>query len=152
MGFFNGVRKVIKPHVNVTSWVDFSSVKNSAASIFGYVKKLFVPEQATRTETFQQARARLELSEKDLKSRLKEFYILAWAYFALAVAVFSYAVYLLVFAGAFISAWISFVISMLVLAHAFRKRFWYFQVKTNHLGYTFKEWFRADLLGKQHEK
>ncbi len=152
MGLFRIIGKVAKPHVDVSRWLDLSSVKNTTSSLIGYVKNLFIPQKAQRQESFQQATKRLKLDEKTLITRQREFYWLAYMYFFISIAVFCYALYLIFFSHAFLSGYISFVIGAIVLAHAFRKRLWYFQVKTKRLGYSFKEWYQADILGKIDEK
>ncbi len=152
MGFFRVMGKIVKPHVDVPRWLDYRAIANTTTALFLFIKNLFIPKKAIIVEDFNQAKSRLKLNDEELIARQKEFYYLAYVYLILALIVFAYAGYLLFFNQAFLSSYISFIIGAIILAHAFRKRFWYYQVKTRRLGYSFRQWFCADILRKSNNE
>lgn len=153
MGFYRVVKKVFNPLLNVSGNIDYERISGFARYLIEMVKFQFVPQQAKRKESFTNATTRLKLTETDLNARQRIFFWLAYLYLMLALVVFAYATYLFVQDGP-IGGALSVVIGLILMGHAFRKRLWYFQVKTRHLGYSFSEWCRLDLLrgGSRHEK
>ena len=76
MGFFAGVKKVVKPFVDVRTWSDTDQNVERGKTILETVKGLVTPRKAQYQETFEQAVARMNLTEADLVRRAKEFLFL----------------------------------------------------------------------------
>ncbi|MGB6976554.1 MAG: type IVB secretion system protein IcmV [Gammaproteobacteria bacterium] len=152
MGIFKsigrGLGKVAKPLVNFPRWMDLRSVSTTAKDIGKMAKGLFVPQQATRQETFEEAVKRLHLTEENIQERMKTLLRLTLVYCLIAVALGTYTGYLLV-NGRILAALLSFTLTFLSLAFAFREHFWYYQMKQRRLGCGIKEWFIAIFGGAQ---
>ena len=140
MKIMRGIGKVTKPFVNFPAWMGVKQIKAAGANIKDTAKSLLDQPKSTRTETFEQAVARLGLDEQTLKQRQQTFLRMAMFYAAIALGLFGYAIYLLVGAN-FLAGIMSLVLSLLALTLAFRQHFWYFQIKQRKLGCTVKEWF-----------
>ena len=147
MGFFRGVGKVAGALVDirVDKWVSFSYIKDSFLGIKGVATDVFSVKQQKRSETFEQAMARLNLTEEDLVRRKKEFLSLTFLFVALSIGLLGYGIYWA--ANLVVSATlISFSLCAFCLSQAFRFHFWYFQVKNRKLGCTVQEWFNSKIL------
>lgn len=146
MGFWSRTKKVVKPLVNVPAWVGYDRLASSTKNIWDIFKGLFFPSQAEREETFEQAMARLNLTEESLKQRVKEFHALIFMWAVIFLGIVCYAVYL-----ASQGSWVGFIptitISLIPMVQMFRYHFWIFQIKKRKLGCTFKEWFNSSFTG-----
>jgi intracellular multiplication protein IcmV len=115
---------------------------------FGYTKeiakKTMIPQKSTFTETFEEAIARMHLKEEDLKAQQKKFIVQAMWFFAFALPVLGYSVYM-GYTGLAYPCFVSFIIAMMLFAHAFRAHFWAFQIKHRKLGCSFSEWFNGKI-------
>ena len=121
----------------------FSSLTRNAEEIATAAKKILVPTQKPeKTESFEQALARLNLTQADLKEKQKNFLRLAFTFAAVAGVILTYAVYLLFF-GSFNAFMLAFIVSLIALSFAFRFHFWWFQVKKRKLGCSIKEWYES---------
>lgn len=141
MKIARGFGKVIKPLVNFPAWMGWKQIKDGAVAIKAISKTLVPSSKASRRkETFEQAVARLRLSEADLQQRMKQFRMMALLYLAMGVGLFAYAIYLFI-NFSFMAGLLSSVLTALALALFFRQHFWYFQMKQRKLGCTVKEWF-----------
>lgn len=78
MSFFGGIKKIIKPTVDVPRWIDYQQLVKSNRSFFGFIKKIFIPHKAQTQESFEEALIRLKLTPADLIQRNKEFTRLLW--------------------------------------------------------------------------
>lgn len=146
MGFFSGAKKVVKPLVDFPRWMDTPTLANNAKMIAGLAKRIFTAPKATRTETFEEAMSRLNLTETDIQRRKKEFLRLICIFGLLSILLYAYSFYLL--SHSYIRGGIlALIVSTIALMRVFRFHFWYFQIKKRKLGCTFKEWLQG-LLGK----
>lgn len=149
MSFFGGIKKIIKPAVDVPKWIDYRQLVKNNRSVFGYIKKFFIPDQAKTQESFEEALLRLKLTPADLVQRSKEFTRLLWIWIFLFFLSISYSVYLLyyhAFRGFFPCLGISFII----LTQIFRYHFWLFQIKQRRLGCGFRDWLNNQfIIGKK---
>jgi intracellular multiplication protein IcmV len=140
------VKRVGKTFFNVSAWVNYGQLSSFAKSIANLFKRLFIPAQATYTETFAEAMQRFNLSEEDIQRRIKNFILLVSLWLIIALGVLSYALYL-----AFAGSWHGFIacigLMFISLAQAFRYHFWYFQLKQRRLGCTFRQWLNASFKG-----
>lgn len=148
------IASVFKRVFNVRQWSDYDRLKAFTIFLGDGIKKMVVPKKMDvkdTGETFSEAMAEMNLTEDDLLARRKGLYRLSVLMCTLAVLIFSYAIYHLVYSN-YKAAIVSLVISMMSLVLAFRYHFWYFQIKEHKLGCTIQEWYKYGLLGKKHEK
>lgn len=143
MGFFSRTKQLGGYVFNfkVGSWMGYSQIKGSAQQLTQITKAVFSPEQAERTETFEQAQERLLLSENELNERRKEFTRLMIIYLLFAIAVFSYSVWIVYAYKNFMGFCMGFGITVYALTYAFRYHFWIYQIKHKKLGCTLRDWF-----------
>jgi len=120
----------------------FTLVKNIFISVF-MPWKMGPPGPA---ETFEQAVARMGLSETDIEARKTLFMRQTLLYFGLGLAVVGYGL-MLAFDKSVIGMFMCFGVSLVAFANAFRAHFWFFQTKHRKLGCTFKEWLNGSLGG-----
>jgi intracellular multiplication protein IcmV len=140
MKIFRGISKVTKPFVNFPAWMGLKQISSSGKNIKETATALLRQTKSTRQETFEEAVKRLGLNEQILKQRQQMFFRMAVAYSVMALALFSYAVYLLI-TDHFAAGFMSLVLTVVLLTLAFRQHFWYFEIKQRRLGCTVKEWF-----------
>lgn len=148
MGVFKkvgeGLSWAYKPAVNVKAWIGWDIVKASSHYLWAVVKSLFIPTKAQHTETFEEALARLNLTESDLKARHTEFFRLFLIYGAIGIAIVAYAFYLF-FVLNFLGGILAIVVASLAFGMAFRYHFWVFQIKHRKLGCSVREWWHSEL-------
>ena len=88
MSFSAGIKKIIKPFVDVPKWIGYRQLVKSNRSITTLLKKFFIPEQAHSQESFAAALQRLNLKESDLIQRRQEFTRLMWIWIFLFFVLF----------------------------------------------------------------
>ncbi len=147
MGFWSGLKKGAKPFVDVPSWMNLNQLKNYGKSISDIGKGLFIPQQASRYETFEDALRRLKLSEDQLNHKAANLHNLSIMLSLIALCLFAYVIYLLVTHGKIMAIMVTLVLTAVILAKAFSYHFWVFQIKKRRLGCTLQEWFTEGLLG-----
>ena len=142
MGFFKKAKKIgsFIVDVRVDRWIGFEFLKNTAHQLYCSTKALTTPDQATRTETFEEAIIRLNLTEKVLQSRKKSFTQLFYTYLSVSMIVFIYSVYITTLDN-FLGFLIGISLTIFGLSQAFKYHFWLFQIRHRKLGCTIKEWF-----------
>ena len=142
---------VFKRIFNVRQWADYDRMKTFTMYLGAGIKKMVVPQKIKVEDSknsFNETLSTLNLTDQDLIARSKGLYRLSILMFTVAMGVFVYAIYHLVY-GTHRAAIVSFVVAVIGLVLAFRYHFWYFQIKERRLGCTFKEWYRHGLLGKK---
>jgi len=122
------------------------SKKKTVHSISAALKGLFIPQKATRTETFEEALERMPLKETDLNARCKEFIFLTAFFLLVAIAILTYACWL-VGHQHYKAFAVATAVSFVAIAQAIRYHFWLFQIKQRRLGCSLKEWFYHGFLG-----
>ncbi|HSX19556.1 MAG TPA: type IVB secretion system protein IcmV [Gammaproteobacteria bacterium] len=143
MGFFSRAKSVGGTIFNfrVDKWMGLQQLKSSSKDMIKMGQAIFTPEQADYEETFEEALRRLNLTEEQLQERRKEFMRLFIVYILLAIAIFSYSIYI-AFAFKNIMGFImGFGVTVFALVNAFRYHFWLYQIKHRKLGCTIREWF-----------
>ena len=80
MGFFSRVKDAGGYVINlrVTKWMALDQVKGSYTQLANITRSIFNPEQAERTETFEQALQRLQLTQAEIDQRQIEFMVFLW--------------------------------------------------------------------------
>ncbi len=128
-GFFRSM-------VDFPTWMNVKGLRDSGDTIVKTFKSLQEATLSDRQETFEEAMTRLRLSEKDIQARMRHCYISSWIYFSVALLLFLYGGYLLIY-STFSGFIIAFVLSGLAGVYAYRDAFWYFQMKSRKLGCSF---------------
>ena len=142
------IGRVFNRLINIRSWSDWDRVQSNTLFLLNQAKSYVVPEKGQVTETFEQAKKRLQLTDADLLSRQKGFLfvchiMLVWAAFFLIYALYHF------FTAGIIGGLLSLVAMSLSLTFAFRYHFWAFQIKQRQLGCTIYQWFKMGLLGEK---
>lgn len=143
MGIFSGSKKVVGQLVNfkVTDWFNTENHKSNIMYIVNTSKNLFLPAAKTSyQETFEQAMARLQLTEQDIADRKKEFLRLFIISLAITIGLFSYTMFITITYKNLYSFILGAGVTILGLAKTFRYHFWLTQVTKKKLGLTFKDW------------
>ncbi|AOW53551.1 TPA: type IV secretion protein IcmV [Legionella pneumophila subsp. pneumophila] len=140
--------RVITRIINVRKWVDWDRMKSFTLYLVNGVKRLFVPQEPTHVEAFDEAVKKLKLNEADLIIKQKALFRLS---VIMVIAAFMLLIYMgyQLFYGSWKATIISLVVVMIALVLAFRYHFWYYQIKQRKLGCTVKEWYRQGLLGEK---
>ncbi len=139
-------RALIKRIFNVWEWMDVERLQAGGQFIKDGVKRVFISSPKRPVESFDEAQRRLKLTDEALTSRVRSLFRLSIFMLCLAVALLIYTVYHFIF-GTIHAGVLTFVLSLISLAFAFRYHFWYFQIKSRKLGCTLSEWFYQGLMG-----
>ena len=107
--------------------------------IISGAKELFKPQKAKYDKNFAEAMQRLNLTEEQVTEQMKIRLHMALIYIGIALAIFIYAIYLLI-NGHFFAGILAITLGVLMSVYAYREHFWYMQMKQHKLGCTFKEW------------
>ena len=114
-------------------------------TLWSALKGVFTPARPARTETFEAAMQRLQLTEDDLAPCVKRYRQMALVFFVLGLLMLFYAFFIL-FTGHFIGWGLGMAAAALFFAHSFKYDFWSLQIKRRQLGLTFSDW-KANILG-----
>jgi intracellular multiplication protein IcmV len=132
-----------KTFFNPRGWLGYDQLKAQTLFLFAYLKQLFIPAKPDRIETFEEAVARLNLSEADIKEMRETYFYYSVLFLAIAVVAFLSSFYFIIVHGSFSGWLLTMAVSALLGAQAFRYNFWYFQIKNRKLGCTYKEWIQG---------
>lgn len=141
--------KVLSSVFNVRQWSDYDRLRTFTVYLGNGIKKMVIPQKETIEDTkntFSNAASTLNLSEDELNLRARGLYRLSVLMCVMAVGIFGYAIYHMVYGNAK-AVIVSMVVSLIALSLAFRYHYWYFQIKERKLGCTIREWYRQGLLG-----
>lgn len=142
------IARVFSRIFNIRAWFDWDRVKSFTLYLYNGFKRFFIPQQASTSESFDEAVAKLHLTEKDILLKQKALFRLSIVMVMVAVVILFYSIYQLLY-GSYAATLLSLVIMFIALVLAFRYNFWYFQIKHRKLGCSFKEWYRQGLLGEK---
>jgi intracellular multiplication protein IcmV len=135
-----GIGRVLKPLVNIPAWMGWKGLKENNQRIGRLAKSILAPSKVeVRRESFESAVERLGLDESTLQARQRYFQRLTKVYLVITVALFAYAIYMLV-VGTFLGFLMALVAVWIALVLTFRQHFWYTQIKVRRLGLSFAEW------------
>ena len=134
--------------INLRQWSDFDRLKAGSQYLQQSFYKYFVPEKHKNNETFEAAKKRLKLTEKDLLTRQNGLLRVSRLMFLFACGLFIYAL-IRAYLGHLSSMFVSLMVSALALTMAFRYHFWYFQIKHRKLGCSLREWFQQGIRGEK---
>lgn len=130
-----------KTFFDPAAWLGLNQLVSYTRVITSTLKTTFTPDKALRTETFEQALQRLNVTDEDLHHIRTRFRWYALLFVLLGVISFVVGFYYL-FAYHTLSGWfLAMAVAMLFGANAFRYDFWYFQITQRKLGCTVHEWW-----------
>jgi intracellular multiplication protein IcmV len=138
-----------KTFINPLGWIDYEGLKNQNITIITAIKSLFSSPPAEHTETFEQAKKRLGLTEEEIQASANRYRLYAIAFFILGLIIFIYTFYILFVHFTLIGFILGLSVSGLFFAYAFKYDFWAFQIKRRKLGASFAEWKRHILGDKE---
>ena len=140
------IRTFLKNIFKIRYWSDWTRIKTFMTYLANGVKSLFVLQKPKNSESFEQAKKRLNLTDKALLERQYGLLRVSIILVVFAFLMLIYSLYLL-FSLHIMSGLLSLVVMSLALILAFRYHFWYFQIRNCKLGCSIKEWYRQGLLG-----
>ena len=146
MGIWSSTKKVASKVVDVRfdKWMSMGFIDEHFQRTKVILTDLVRPQKATRSETFEQARQRLGLSEEDLQQRKIEFTRLCYTFLVLGALIIAYALYMLYMGSPFVTL-ICFCLALYAFSQAFRFHFWLFQLKNRKLGCSVREWLNSEV-------
>src|SRR5262245_34794560 len=120
-----GVKDFFKSFINVPAWMGMSHLHRTARDIAAMSRDLFtIKRPPVREETFEEAVNRFNLTEVDILQRQKAFARLAIFYLFLAACLAFYSGYLC-YKGAWLSALMTGVLTLVACSFTFKEHFWY---------------------------
>ncbi|MBA2654537.1 MAG: hypothetical protein H0U71_05675 [Gammaproteobacteria bacterium] len=141
------VGRVVKPFVNFPRWMGFGQLWANYEAIVKTIKDMRIHRPPVRTETFEEAKARLHLTDEDIQQRKRNCLILSIIYFTATLIFFIYSLYMIIHGH--LGMILGLLITALMAAFTYREHFWYFQLKTRTLGNSFKDWLHFLFRGKR---
>lgn len=143
----SATNNLIKAFFNPRAWSSYDMMVDIWQYLVDSVTRFFLPKPRESYQKLEDVMIKFSLSEKDIQLRRRVFFRMSILLFVLAMLIFTYTVYHLLYQK-YLAVIVGFVVTLLAMAFAFRYHFWYFQLKKGKLGCTFKEWFRQGLLGE----
>ncbi len=134
-----------KTFFNPGAWLGLNELTAYNHVIGSTLKTTFTPEKKLRTETFEQALERLNVTEADLQLSAKLYRWYALFFLMLSVLTFFVSFYYLFKYHTFAGWILAMCVTLLFGVNAFRFDFWYFQIKHRKLGCTVAEWWSGKL-------
>jgi intracellular multiplication protein IcmV len=144
------IKRFLKKNYNLSAWMGTRYIKIGAATITRVIKQLLAPSVPQRSESFEEAMARLNLNEHDIEQKAKDFKLSLIAFIIIATILYLYLIHLIWIRAILASAGV-FSLWLVILAQVFRYHFWLFQIRKRKLGCTFDEWLHEVVLGKPYE-
>jgi intracellular multiplication protein IcmV len=145
MGVASRIGRVFKPLVNFPRWMGLNQLWANGRAIVKMVKDMKVHRPITHSESFEEAKARLHLSEEDLEKRKRTCFALSLVYSFAALCFLVYTLHMIIRLQ--LGMIVGILITILMAVFAYRESFWYFQMKTRTLRNTFKDWLSFILRG-----
>lgn len=142
MGVLKSTGKILGVFINVRvdQWIGLSDHIQNTKYIASQAKNLFSPEEASRTESFEDAMVRLNITEEQLESSDKYFTFLIRLYIFMALLITAYSLYQMLIVKSALSTIMTFSLVLYALANSFRYHFWRFQIRSRKLGCSFRDW------------
>ena len=140
------IGRVLSQIFKISLWFDWPRFKSMSLFLWNGIKKFFVPQETTDTESFAAAKKRLNLTDAMLLTRKKGLLRMSILMTFFAFLFFVYAIYHFYFLN-IKGGILSLVVMSIALILGFRYHFWYFQIKEQKLGCSIHEWFKQGLMG-----
>jgi len=148
MGLLRGSKRLFLHLFNFPAWLGIKQHREFGKRFVGLIKGFSVIPEERLEESFTEAENRLNLTDKDIVAKKKEFLFLAIVFFITGLGFLSYLVYL-IYNSHFLAIPIAAAAFMVCFSLSFRYHFWWFQVNERRLGCTYKEWFLKCILGRK---
>ncbi|MHA7841497.1 MAG: type IVB secretion system protein IcmV [Gammaproteobacteria bacterium] len=139
-------RNTFRSAIDVPQWMGYDWLIYPFAAIANQAKRFFIPQNAHRKESFEEAIARLQLTESQLFVQQKNCMRLAITFFVMALLTLFNALYLF-WSTAFFGGGFSVILALCCLAFAFRYHFWVFQIRNRKLGCSIEDWWFSHSKG-----
>ena len=145
MGVIKSTRKILGIFINlrVDQWFGLKDHLYNIRFITGRARELFTPKEADRSETFEDAMDRLDISQTELDATDKYYSSLIYLFIFIAVAIALYSLYQALVLKSILSTIMTFSLVLFALANAFRYHFWRFQIRSKKLGCSFRDWLES---------
>lgn len=150
MGIFRTVKKGVTSGWSVRRWVGYEGIKENG----NVIGKLFQsaisnpsktePESPSK-ETFEMAMKRFNMTEDDLKKRIRSGRQVYWSCLGGSLAILAYMFYQFSI-HEMIAGLVCLMLALVLLAYAFRENFNVFQMKQRRLGCTAAQWLGSFLV------
>lgn len=132
-----------KTFFNPLGWLGYNELKVYNQYIWSSIKDITTKPTPQRSETYEEAMARLNVTDQEVQQTGQRYLQYALAFVVLAGIAFAAAFYLLIEHGTFAGLILALASTALLLTQAFRFHFWYFQISQRRLGCTFQEWWQS---------
>ena len=142
------IGNLISKIIDIRCWLDWSRVKAFTLYLANGFSRLFVPQKEAHSESFEEAKTKLNLSDENMLAKQKALFRLSIIMLISAFLILIYAGYQIYY-GSIKAFLVSIIVVLIALVLAFRYHFWYYQIKHHRLGCTFNEWLRQGLLGEK---
>jgi uncharacterized membrane protein YphA (DoxX/SURF4 family) len=134
------VRKFFGSFVNVRAWVAYDELVANLGNTCGFFKRFFSRYQKEiRKESYEEAVARMALTEEQLQHRKNTFLKSAITYLIFVLILCGYAIYLSI-KSKFLALFLVLFLLVPTILITYREHFWYMQMERKKLGCTFCEW------------
>ena len=146
----NGSRTVniLQKIFKFREWTDFDRVKAFFYALLHSLKILLIPQAKKKSKhKFEEAVEQLSLTNDELLVKSRALFRWSIVMLCIAAMIFLYAVYQLAL-NSYLSFGVSFSLTGVALAFAFRYHFWFYQIQQRRLGCSLKEWFMYLVKGK----
>lgn len=141
---YSNVKHTARRIFNFRRMADYDRVKNYTQYLSDLAKVYFVPSSSTTQNSFEDARAKLNLTDDDLQEKQRALRRLSMLMLILALLFLAYAIYQFIY-GSYLGGIPSCTLCCIALALAFRYHFWAFQIQSRKLGCTFSEWRKRNI-------
>src|SRR5579862_4561130 len=149
MAIRDAVKVSRKTFFNPRGWLDYDNLKQQTIGLLAILQTTFRPVSPAREESFEHAVERLNLTETDIQTTIKNYRLYALIFFCLGFITFCYAFFLLFYHHTFFGWLLGLCVCSFFLSQAFRFDFWSLQMRKRRLGLTFSEWKKSILGDKE---
>lgn len=149
MGIRSGFKKLSKAVFNfrVDLWLDYKNLKGHTSYLYNQFRTLYHIQPNARTETFEEAVERLELTPELLALQKKRYHFLIYFYLGLSCLIFCYSAWLIC-SGNWMGTCMAISVGLYALSFAFRYHFWNYQIQRQQLACSFQDWLNDFLSSK----
>lgn len=130
-----------KTFFNPAGWLGYNELKTYNSIIWSNLKELTTIEKPQRTETFEEAMQRLDLTDTDVQETSNRYLLYAIIFVSLGALAFAIGFVFLIGYHTFSGFVLAMACVAILLTYAFRFHFWHFQIKHRKLGCTFDDWW-----------
>jgi intracellular multiplication protein IcmV len=141
-----GFKRYVKSMFHVSRWMGTDEIRASYQNVRSIIKIFSKVEQPECEESYEEAIARLALTEDDLLQRRVRCFQIACFYGLLTLLLFAYTLYLFSH-GHPLAAFACLPLVMVMSVFFFKYHFWFTQIKHKRLGLSAKAWLVAWLTG-----